>query len=332
VSGRRAALRVLAAPALLLALSTAVNGAASERLVVLTVGTGVNLWIGNEPLADGVNPFLSGPRAAAIREVHAVAGDPASIDAALRARTLAHVGQHPGLVARLALRKLLWTFAARELPNAADIEWQLAHSPMFALGAVPWGLGALLPLACAGALLHGRRWRHSVALLAPIAVAVLVSVVFFTNARFRIVMVPSLAVLAGIAAERVLSVRRPPLDRRAAALGALGLLAGIVLAHNGFDGVRTYRIPEIDMNTAALELADGQVVDGLVRLRDAARASPRDPAGWQQLAGSLEALGRIDAAAGAWADALTALPDDPAIAAGARAFAARHRGPGGHEH
>jgi Flp pilus assembly protein TadD len=52
---------------------------------------------------------------------------------------------------------------------------------------------------------------------------------------------------------------------------------------------RRYRIPEIDVNTATLELADGRLADAVLRLRSALAARPDDGRARMLLATTLAA-------------------------------------------
>ena len=92
-----------------------------------------------------------------------------------------------------------------------------------------------------------------------------------------------------------------------------------------FAEVRRYRIPEIDVNTAAtIELADGRSAEAVQRLRGALAARPDDARAWLVLATTLERMDKVGEANETWADALRALPLDPDIAAQAQAFHAAH--------
>ncbi|MEQ1505700.1 MAG: tetratricopeptide repeat protein [Myxococcota bacterium] len=315
--------RALGAPTGLLGLSLVVNTAASGHLVPLTTGAGINLWLGNNPLADGVSPFVSGPRAAALDAITADAIDPVDADRRFVRAVAAFVRDDPAAWLRLVARKAAWTVTDRELPNAADIGWQTASIPGFSL--LP-GTGLLVPVAVAGwALLPADRRRRATVLAAPIAVAVVVSVVFFANARFRLVWIPSLAVLGGVAIARAAEIRGPPVDPRGARLGGLALIAGWLVVHHDIDGVHPYRIPELDLNTAALALADGDPDQALALIDGAVAANPGDPAGWVRAAELRERLGDVRGAAMVWDRAVEALPDEPRVRAGAAGFARRTR-------
>jgi hypothetical protein len=116
----------------------------------------VNLWLGNNPVADGVNPFVHGPLAAVAQQAHTVAHNPVEADTFFRQQALSYLSEHPGAAWRLAVKKLVWTFTARELPNAADIARSVKKSWLFSLPFFPLSFGVVLPAAAAGAA----RWSR----------------------------------------------------------------------------------------------------------------------------------------------------------------------------
>jgi tetratricopeptide (TPR) repeat protein len=324
--GRRAVFRAALVPAALLATSLAVNHAASDRWVLLTSGAGVNLWIGNNPHADGVNPFIHGPLIPAVAEVRAASRDQVEADDAFLRRALSSIRAEPGRALRLLLRKLAWTFSDRELPNTADIDWQTAQSWLFHPPWFPLRFGYLLSLAAAGAVLFGRRWRTALILAAPIAIGIATCALFFTNARFRLVLVAAIIPLAAIAVEELIAAlaqrRKPAL----LVLPSLTAALAVALAWADLDGLRAYRIPQLDVNTAAQERAMGDVPSAIRHLELAVRGDPTDAATWVQLGVSLEQAGRLREAAGTWNRALAQLPNDGGVRRMVARFRRLHRG------
>jgi len=88
--------------------------------------------------------------------------------------------------------------------------------------------------------------------------------------------------------------------------------------------VRTYRIPEITVNTGILERHAGHPAAAAARLRDGVGAAPDDALGWTHLALALEEAGDPKAALDAWLDGLARRADDPVLRAQASAFCTRH--------
>ena len=277
VASRRAALHVVVAPAALVALSLTANVIASSHPVLLTTGSGVNLWLGNNPEADGVSPFVHGSLASVVQDVEASTPDPVERDRAF--------ARHAQLSAGLLAKKLVWTFSRRELPNAADISWQTSQSWVFQPPVFPIGFAVVLPLAVAGAVAAGRR-RDRIVLAGPVLAGLAACVVFFTNARFRLVMAPSLIVLAGLAIE--VFVRG---DRRRRILAGIGVVVGAALAWPSYGGVARYRIAEIDFNTGSLEHLAGHLDRASLYLRAGLARRPDDAAAWGELAQVLEQAG-----------------------------------------
>jgi len=268
-AGRRMAARVALAPVALVVLSLAANTIASGHPVLLTTGAGVNLWLGNNPDADGVNPFVHGPLADVVHEVEASTTDPVERDRAFRG--------HAQLSAALLVKKLVWTFSSRELPNAADIHWQTEQSWVYHRPWFPLSFALVFPLAIAGALLLGRRWRDQLVLLGPIAAGLAACVVFVTCARFRLVMIPSLIVLAASALEPLArSLRGPLRDPRPSARLALGLSLAVIVSWPSYYDVAHFRVAQIDINTGELEAAAGHLESAELYLRSGVEHDPAD--------------------------------------------------------
>jgi len=312
--GRQGVVRLGLPVVVVLAASVAVNAAASHKLVFLSTTAGLNLWVGNNPDADGVSPFLHGRLEADFDRVVAGTPDPVDADAVFRGRALAFLATEPGAAARLAWKKLVWTFSDRELPNSADIGWQTSQSALFHPPLFPLSLGWVLPFAVAGALLLGREWRRLPLLCAPLAVGVGTSVLFFTNARFRLAMLPSLLLLAAFGLDGMLQA--VALGRRAwrpLAAGAFGILLGLVAAWNDFAGVRSYRVPEISVNTGMLERESGDLQAALRDLRQGLEADAGDTLAWRELALTFDALGDAQDSLRAALDGLSQVPGDPTL-------------------
>src|SRR5262249_19434949 len=145
----------------------------------------------------------------------------------------------PGAAARLAARKLLLTLADRELPNTSDVEWETSQSTLFRLRPSPFPVpfGAVFALALAGAALLGRSLRREAWLLAPLAIGLTTCVVFFTNARFRLVLALALIPLAAAFLVELPRLVRPSRERRRdAALVFSALVAGLALSYGGWLG------------------------------------------------------------------------------------------------
>jgi tetratricopeptide (TPR) repeat protein len=294
--------------------------------VVLTTSGGLNLWLGNNAAADGVNPFAWGAVETTLEAVRQKAGSAAAADGAFRALAIDFWTHDPGAALGLLAKKLAWTWNQRELPNTIDIDWQLAQSGLFAWRPVfPLGLGTILPLAAAGAVIARHRWRELALVAGLVVIGVGSSVLFFTNARFRLPMAPALLMLAGVAAarvSRVVSERRWRFQAAAPALVAA--CAGALVAWNGAWGVRTYRVPELTINAGILEREAGELARAIDHLREGLAARPDDAIARVHLALALEQHGDVERALEAYAEGLARTPDDHDLREMADRFMERH--------
>jgi len=324
VRGHRGTLWKTAAPIVVcIAVTVATNVYASGAFVLFNTSGGVNLWLGNNAHADGVNPFIYGPLEPVADEVRAQSTMSAEADRIFRRHALAFVSEEPGHALRLVWKKLLWTLTDRELPNTDDIEWVTGHSWLFWRPLFPLSFGMVLPFACAGAVLLGRQWRQCTSLAGLLLTGVVTGVVFFTNARFRLILVPPALLLAAVALDRLPA--RAVWNRRRTLLGAGAAFAvGAGLAWGNFYGVRAYRIPQISVNTGAMEREAGEFAAAVQHLREGLAGDPYDAIGWIHLALALEQLGDIDAARRVYRDAQARLPNDAEVQQMAARFFARH--------
>lgn len=324
--GGRSALWKTAAPVLLcVAIVVGFNAAGSGKFVLFTTSDGVNLWLGNNAHADGVNPFIYGPLEAVADEVRAQASTGVEADRIFRRHAVTFIRQDRGHALRLLWKKLLWTLSDRELPNTDDIEWVTAHSWLFWRPLFPLSFGMLLPFACAGAVLLGRQWRQCAPLAGLFITGLVTGVVFFTNARFRLILAPPVLLLAAVALDRLPAMLEEwKTTRRAPLAAAAAFAVGAVLAWGNFYGVRAYRIPQISVNTGAMEREAGDFEAAVRHLREGLAGDPYDAIGWVHLALALEPQGNVDAARQAYRDAQVRLPNDPDVQQMAARFFQRH--------
>jgi len=321
--GRAALLRTVLPVTLVLASFTIMNGLTSGHFVPLTIGSGLNLWLGNNPHADGVNPFVSGAVERVALEVRAQAsGDPVVADRLFQQRAIGFWKSEPQQALGLLLKKLVWTWTQRELPNTSDIEWQTAQSWLFSRPLLV-GFGLLLPPALAGLILARRRAHELAAALPLLALAVMTSTVFFTNARFRLPMIPVLIWMAAYWLGEILNRHRRGFEP----ISCLGLVGGTLLAWGNFYGVGAYWVPQIAVNTGIIERSAGRVAAAAEHLRRGVTANPSDAIGWVHLALALEQMGLVPDAVDAYLDGLTNVPDSTDLQSMARRSLIRNQVP-----
>src|SRR5262249_58291854 len=83
---------------------------------------------------------------------------------------------------------------------------------------------------------------------------------FLTNARFRLIMAPSLLWLAAVGWDRTPPALRSWRTERGRVLAAAGGCAlGVIAAWGDFYDVRAYYVPQISVNTGVMEHETGQL-------------------------------------------------------------------------
>jgi Flp pilus assembly protein TadD len=70
----------------------------------------------------------------------------------------------------------------------------------------------------------------------------------------------------------------------------------VVLTWSNFYGVRSYHIPQISVNTGAMEREAGEFEPAVRHLREGLAGDPHDAIGWIHLALALEQQGNVEAA------------------------------------
>lgn len=325
-SGRSAAVAVATPFVFAFAGLFVINATIGGTPVASTTSGGVNFWLGNNPTADGVNPFFGPAQQATDAAVRAAAESAADADRLFSTLARGFWAEHPGDAVALAFKKLVWTMSDRELPNNADIEWRRSHSPIFALPLLPLSFGLLIVLALAAiAAGHRPRGANGLALLAPMAIALCTCVLFFTNARFRLPLALPLLVTAGIGGAALVALRRPA-EIRTSVAGrvVLAVLLGAALSWGNWFGIAHYRIAQIDVNTGASARASGDLDAAIRFLELGVEREPRDGIGWIHLALAFEQQGRIAEARNAYVRAAANLPNDAQVRVMHERFEARH--------
>ncbi len=222
------------------------NGLSGGAWAPVAVNRGINLYIGNGPEANGA--YVRPPEMREDRDLLGITAAetalrkngawPEAADAASSAaladrywtrRALDSITSDPLRALRLFARKVTFVVAQYEIPQVESLRFESRFSSI--LRAPLPGMAALLALAVWGALLaRGATVRRLVtALLAATALLCL----FFVTARFRLLLAPWLAVLAGAGVGRWSS--RSVRERIVACgVASLAFLASLVAA-SGFD-------------------------------------------------------------------------------------------------
>jgi Flp pilus assembly protein TadD len=209
---RRVLLAATVAAATLAVLAPAVahNSRAAGRLVGPALNGGVNLYIGNGPEANGFyvavvpGSWLLDPAGRAFlaerfdrRQISLAQADSLWADAAAAA-----IRDKPLRAAGLWLKKVRLHLQGWEIDQLTTINGWTRSVPALRALIVPYALLAVLGMVGAVAA-----WRYSPGRWWALTLAVLLAAqsVFFVVSRYRLALVPALALLAGLAVARLLS-------------------------------------------------------------------------------------------------------------------------------
>ncbi len=275
---------------------------------------GLNFYIGNSPLHDGRATFRLGSGWDALNSEAPRAGisDPVAQDRYYVSKALEEIARYRWRFARLLALKSLWLAQAEEARDSHAYYFFASQSP--ALRSLP-GFGVVFPLACAGVVGIAVRVRRRQAdgegtvLLALYTVAGVASVLLLVvGFRYRMVLVPVLAVAAGAGVD---AIARAVSARRLAELGGYvgsGLLA-IVVSHVLHDDRNTNVAEEWALTGSAL-VTEHRLTDAEAAYRRALELDPALGLGWDGLGLTLYDAGRLADARPAFERALEIDPDN----------------------
>ena len=224
---RIAAIGLIVGAAAMILPATARNLVVGHDAVLISSSGGVNLYIGNNEMADGYTSVAPGfPRWTSHdypRIVEALGnsvGRELSYSQASRLFTQAAVGwmkAHPGKAVHLTIRKAILFWGPLEVSNEKEDEFERRHYT--ALHLIPINFALALSLALLGTLLcftgAGRpqekkeeeasdaQYRVFILVLLFVLTYFLTYLPFFAAGRFRVPVIPSMLLLAACAIERL---------------------------------------------------------------------------------------------------------------------------------
>jgi 4-amino-4-deoxy-L-arabinose transferase-like glycosyltransferase len=197
------------------------NWAATHRAGIQGYG-GLNFYIGNSPLHSGRPTFRLGAGWDTLNAEAARAGiaNPAGQDRYYVAKTLREIEQHPVAFVRLAAEKCIWLVQAEEVRDSHSFYFFADQSRV--LRWLP-GMSLLFPLASLGVLALVRSTGRPWLLVFYASGAALSTVALVVGTRYRMPIVPALAVLAGGGSAALAA------DITARRLAAVGLYAAVAM-------------------------------------------------------------------------------------------------------
>ena len=208
------------------------NSRLSGSFTLVQRHEGLNLFIGNNPKADGTPNVRVGPewdRLVARPRLEANATTDAAARAWYQARVWEFISGSPLQWLALEARKLALTVAAQEITASAPYATLTTDVPLLRIPML--GLGLLLPFTLVGLMAGGWRLFPAVWL---VSATVASSLIFVAAGRYRLEMLPPLFVFGGLGVVRIVELlrdRAARLDFKRWISIAIALLAGVVIAN-----------------------------------------------------------------------------------------------------
>jgi len=270
---------LLAAAAVVILPVTLHNWQASGTPVLISANLGANLVTGNRDRADGVSAIPVGVEWDDLQRQSYQAGhrDPAASSRWLAGVALKWIAAHPGREAELLGRRVLALLTGWEPRNNIGAAWLAGRHGVFILARWWPGTWLLLPFALVG-LAAVRRDRAAALLMVVLALQALSVLPFFVNARFRLPLLPLLAVFAVAGALALAEALRRPGPRRLV-LGGVLVAAAVVVSVDwlGLGSPRWGAEDAFNEAIIALRGYDGRPVDerrGAEMLQEAIALDP----------------------------------------------------------
>jgi Tfp pilus assembly protein PilF/4-amino-4-deoxy-L-arabinose transferase-like glycosyltransferase len=306
----------VAAAALVVLPVTVRNYIAGRDFVLISSNGGVNLFIGNNPDANGTfkapGPWPSHLEASSAAYAEAAAGrrlKPSEVSAYFTREAAAYIVAHPGDYLAKVGRRLRLLVNTYEIPNHMDFGFFRERSPI--LKWLPFTWGVVLPWALAGAWFaaRSRAFRPTLA-VAGVYLASLIAL-FFVTGRYRFPAFGLLAVLAVAAVWHFVGeLRRPGRGKWKVVVGAAFVAGGYVAAY-------WHLPPKIAVSDAYSYHHLGGVYSSRGDDRAAIKAyekavalEPEDAYSWNNLGLAYMRLGDAPAAEWALGTALELSPDN----------------------
>jgi tetratricopeptide (TPR) repeat protein len=217
--------------------------------IPFTYSLGYNLYVGNNPEADGTSRPITGTQETGttarpdtdgggeidgreyLRKTEGVALSPKASSARWAAKATRYIHEHPGRTLRLAAAKAMMAWNRREYA-------QIENAGVFRMAAGPLGVpvvGQFLVLGSLGIAGIWLAWRRRGAarfVVGYVVVVTLGMMPFFVTDRYRHHLVPAVALLAALAIQGLWRLaRRRPEARATRRVLLVSLVAGLVIVN-----------------------------------------------------------------------------------------------------
>jgi tetratricopeptide (TPR) repeat protein len=314
------------------------NYAIGGGFYLTTSQFGPNLFIGNNPNADGTYMSLRFGRGAPEYErqdatelaEHATGRTltPSEVSSYWTDRALDFITAHPARWVALIGRKLLLLVNATEMLDTESQESYAEWSWPLRLGGWFGHFGVLIPLAALGMFLAWPE-RRRVAILYAMTGAYMASVLmFYVFARYRLPLVPLFMLFAGVALsqlpalivqarERFVSARQPETKLKGSAISAssavsaLIVVAVVAVAANWPILSKSLMMAITETNLASALQAEGQANEAIEHYQRAIAIQPDYAPAFNNLGVAEHSAGQLDKAFSAFQRAVDMKPEYP---------------------
>lgn len=306
---------LVAAAALVVAPCAVRNYVVGRDVVLISSNGGVNLFIGNNPQANGTfkapGPWPAHLEASSTAYAEEKLGrplKPSEVSAFFTREAATYVVTQPGDYLTKVGRRLRLVAGAYEIPNHMDFNFFRPRSGVLKILPFTWGI--IFPWALAGAVLAAARRKFRPTLALAVVYLGSLATLFFVTGRYRFPAFPLLAVFAAAAAVGLVEAARSRTKWKIA-VGAAVVIAGYVAAY--WPPPANVKISEAyshhHLGGAYASLGDDRAA--AKAYEKAVAVAPEDAFSWNNLGLAYIRLNNVPAAERALDQALKLTPDNP---------------------
>lgn len=277
---------------------------------------GFNFYLGNNPNSAVTEALRPGEAVMDIyrRAEQNKAGDRQATSPFFYAESGRYIRQQPVHFARGLLRKTAMFFSSREIPRNLDVYLYRQWTPVLRPLVWKWGgfgfpFGILGPLALLGLVAGWRRWP--VALRLCVLVCPLTVIAYIAAGRYRLPLIPALAVLAAGGLDSLADAARPRAWPRLWLSAALVVATGMAICFpRQFRVERTDFAAELDYGLGGTLLSFGRPAEAAARFEAAWQRQPDYVEARFNHGSALARQGKLSEAIRQWQEVLRLKPDD----------------------
>ena len=272
-----------------------------DRVLIASQG-GVNLYIGNNPGADGFNVILPGTRAhwhegyldqiAIAERAEGRKLKPSEVSDFYVRQTWHFVTDQPLPALRLFFQKLKYFWNGYEFANEKDMyEYTARYTSIVRY--LPLGFGLVAPLGLLGIFVTWPQRRRHFPLWGFVLTYMTAVALFFVSARFRVPVLPMVLVYAAAACTWLVRTAR---DRRWRSLAEAAIVLGLLAVWSNATQPWRSAPGSWDATTAALLAEQGKITEAIAAYQRLAAEDPNQPGPNEELAALYLTQGDLPAA------------------------------------